>query len=164
MPSNFNIFSSPEAASGHTQGSMSPVAHAEHDHKDCPKSKEEMASIISTIPQTTLGPPPTASGVVDFVTPHETDDQLAALNNCDVNNEMPCHVFPAIPESSRNVTLNDAWERVSKHPQFSECDMDELCALLTAQAKCDGSKPVLEPSSIATVMDKIPQMAQANRK
>jgi len=37
--------------------------------------------------------------------------------------------------------------------------MDELCALLTAQAKCDGSKPVLEPASVNGVMEKIPQLA-----
>ncbi|KZW02125.1 hypothetical protein EXIGLDRAFT_829672 [Exidia glandulosa HHB12029] len=161
---NFNIFS-PENPVGHTAGSMSPVAHTSDpsgEHKDCPKSKEELASRIAVVAPTTLGPPPSSAMAVDFLTPQDREDALASA--CEPGNDLPCHVFPAIPESSKNVTLNDAWERVSKHPQFSECDMDELCALLTAQAKCDGSKPVLEPSSVTSVMDKIPHLASTSRK
>lgn len=175
---NFSVFS-PEH-SGHTHGSMSPVAHTTGDHsadsRECPKSKEEMAARIGT--QSTLGPPALASAAnmeVDFLTPQDREDALAS---CESGNDLPCHVFAAIPESSKNVSLNDAWERVSKHPQFSvslseyvrlllmlfqECDMDQLCELLTAQAKCDGSKPVLEPTTVASVMERIPHMAQSNR-
>ncbi|KAH7104339.1 hypothetical protein BKA62DRAFT_748751 [Auriculariales sp. MPI-PUGE-AT-0066] len=134
----------------------------------CPNSEAEMASRLSGMPQSTLGPPVSAMDIetssqpisATFMTPGEQEDMLSSMVD---TSEEPCHVFPAVQENSKNVTLNDAWERVSKHPQFSECDMDELCALLTAQAKCDGSKPVLEPNAVNGVMEKIPQLAQSRK-
>jgi len=106
-------------------------AGVQGEHTNCPTSQQDLADKIAMSSQSTLGPPvamdiePSHSGSqqpisATFMTPGEEEEMMATMGttSCDGSQDAPCHVFPAVAESNKNVSLNDAWERVSKHPQF----------------------------------------------
>ncbi|KAG8908101.1 hypothetical protein FRB99_000545 [Tulasnella sp. 403] len=47
-------------------------------------------------------------------------------------------------EEKKNMRLKEVWETIKSHPEFEECDMDELCRELSSKVRCDGSMPVMD--------------------
>jgi hypothetical protein len=52
---------------------------------------------------------------------------------------------------------------VRQHPQFGECDIDALCHELSAKARCDGEKPVLERETVEALVPTVLKKTQENR-
>ena len=47
---------------------------------------------------------------------------------------------------------------------LQELDINELCNEFTAKAKCDGSKVVLEPAGIASILNNMSKLVMASSR
>ncbi|KAG8966469.1 hypothetical protein FRC03_011918 [Tulasnella sp. 419] len=87
-------------------------------HNNCPNSVGDVEKIINATPLSTFGPPPGA----------------------------PAPKPQEKPQDPQQLELSQVWQKIKAHPQFEECDMDQLCAELAAKVHCNGgkgSKPVI---------------------
>ena len=81
----------------------------------------------------------------------------------------PSSRFPIIEQSDENIEVLVAWRSITSNPMFKvrqccwtqqpsdeadqDVDMNELISEFTARAKCDGTKIVLEPQSVAHILN-----------
>jgi len=63
--------------------------------------------------------------------------------------------FPPTEKSDRNMDMVPAWRCITSHPDFKNVDMDELCSEFTDKARYDGTKVVLDPQGITSILDKL---------
>jgi len=63
--------------------------------------------------------------------------------------------FPPVEKSDQNVPVLDAWRNITRDPQYKECDIANLCSEFASKARCDGSKVVLEPKGVTSLMESL---------
>jgi len=168
-----NLQSGIESQSTDVQPMDVQSSHGQGSHgSSCPKSKEDMAAQISASGVGTFGPPVATqqSPFISLSTPSADSDALhtdspfsavsKATSESGCTDDLPGRNVGMAEPSPNNVPLTEAWEHVKSHPRFSECDMDELCVMLSAKAKCDGTRKIVEPDTVQHVLSKIPDLAE----
>ncbi|KDR74964.1 hypothetical protein GALMADRAFT_249934 [Galerina marginata CBS 339.88] len=63
--------------------------------------------------------------------------------------------FPKTAISDKNVEVLTAWRSIRAHPKFKDTDINELCSEFTNNARCDGTKVVLEPSGVHSILENL---------
>jgi len=61
--------------------------------------------------------------------------------------------FPKTEQSEKNVEVLSAWRSITSNPQFKDVDINELCTEFTDKARCDGTKVVLEPEGVHSIIE-----------
>ncbi|KAG9005458.1 hypothetical protein FRB94_001543 [Tulasnella sp. JGI-2019a] len=107
------------SAKGNSPSSLANGQHVEGDK--CPNSTQEWAQHVGTQPLSTLG------GQMDVPV-----ISLAQQEQFSMYTE------------AKKMKLKEVWNTIKSHPQFEECDMDELCRELSQKVRCDGSVPVMD--------------------
>ncbi|KAJ7071586.1 hypothetical protein C8F01DRAFT_1217056 [Mycena amicta] len=108
--------------------------------KECPKSKEELRDHISTQGSSVFAP-----------------DVTPSLRKTETSVMCEGSAFPSTQASDKNLEILDAWRTVTSNPQFRDSDIAELCSEFSAKARCDGTKVVLEPHGVRTIIESLTQ-------
>ncbi|KAJ4485468.1 hypothetical protein J3R30DRAFT_1361700 [Lentinula aciculospora] len=160
----------PSYGSPTTSASSSPASHASdplfsgregsssesetgHDDSECPKTKADFIQHIES-----SGP----SSFVDSATNHNFI-QTVSCNPISSEKSSPSFLstvecdgrttFPPVEKSEKNVPVLDAWRNITRDPQYKECDIANLCSEFASKARCDGSKVVLEPQGVTSLIE-----------
>jgi len=48
-----------------------------------------------------------------------------------------------------------AWRTIRADPKFMDADINELCQEFTSKARCDGTKVVLEPQGVNSILESL---------
>ncbi|KAF9512370.1 hypothetical protein BS47DRAFT_1065636 [Hydnum rufescens UP504] len=133
----------------------------EHHEETCPKTKEDAQRLINSSAPSTFGPPV----IVTSPRPSTPLTSPSIATRCPVEGKEAgaharmaalCADLPRTTKKPNQIEIGCAWEKVRQHPRFQECDIDELCSELSAKARCDGSRPVLEESSFNDIVHSLP--------
>jgi AP-1-like factor len=116
--------------------SISPMP--EHNPSKCPKTREEFGAVIAASTPSTFGPPLEPS-------------ELKPISQAECLAKAKCENLPKTTKSKDHIDLRVAYTHMKQHPSLTEEDIDDLCTELTAKAKCDGTRPVLEKSDVMQV-------------
>jgi len=142
-----------------TPESRSP--QEEHREETCPKTIEDAQRLINSSAPSTFGPPV----IVTSPRPSTPLTSASTAIRCPVEGKEAsaharmaalCADLPRTTKRPNQIEIGCAWEKVRQHPRFPECDIDELCSELSAKARCDGSRPVLEESSFNDIVHSLP--------
>jgi len=122
-----------------------------HDDSECPKTKADFHKHIES-----SGPSAFVESsmnhnfiqAVSCATPTSSEKPLAPSVECDGKT-----TFPSVEKSENNVPVLDAWRNITRDPQYKECDIANLCTEFASKARCDGTKVVLEPSGVSSLME-----------
>jgi len=128
------------------------------DGEGCPRTVEDVTRIINNNVPSTFGPPVpvhTSSSPSPSLPRRESDEKDACAH---ARMAALCADLPRTTKKPNQIEIGRAWEKVRQHPHFEECDIDELCNELSAKARCDGSRPVLEESSFNDIVQSLPGM------
>jgi len=83
--------------------------------------------------------------------------------------------FPPTEKNEHNIDVLTAWRNITSHPHFQasvsdhvlrgiqlrlmnplkNVDMNELCSEFTDKARCDGTKVVLNPQGVNSILEKL---------
>jgi len=65
--------------------------------------------------------------------------------------------FPMTEKSDKNIEVLTAWRNITSHPHFkaSNIDINDLCSEFTDKARCDGTKVVLDPQGVNSILEKL---------
>ncbi|KAG6902968.1 hypothetical protein C0995_008541 [Termitomyces sp. Mi166 len=104
---------------------------------DCPKTKGELADRISAAGSSPFAPAPL----------WKTSDAVTGpMISCAGTN------FPKTAKSDQNIEVLSAWRSITSNPRFKDVDINDLCTEFTSKAKCDGTKVVLEPQGVNSIL------------
>ncbi|KAI0271581.1 hypothetical protein BC834DRAFT_967035 [Gloeopeniophorella convolvens] len=145
---------SPPASS--TSATTSPDASSSGAgaHGDtCPKTKAQMEQHIQSQGSSIFAPPPpppqeNETRTQIFKAPAGVDGPMIMCKGA---------TFPMTEKSDNNVEVLTAWRSITSHPQFkaSNVDINELCSEFTDKARCDGTKVVLDPQGVNSIIEKL---------
>jgi len=137
---NFSSTSSPSSSvsdplfdNSRDSSSESDIGHDVHNEQGCPKTKGDLVKRIVE-----AGPSPFA--------PQLRKSSDGAVISCEGTS------FPKTQLSDKNVEVLKAWRTITSNPQFKDVDVNELCTEFTNKARCDGTKVVLEPQGVETIL------------
>lgn len=154
--------SSPSAVGTNSEVNSSAAGHKD-DGDTCPRTVEDVHRMQKAMPPSTFGPPVTIKGSspgsakspLSFGSlPHRENNEkdhasaharMAAL----------CADLPRTAKKPNQIEIGRAWEKIRQHQGFPDCDIDELCNELSAKARCDGSRPVLEEASFNNIVQSL---------
>ncbi|KAG6878329.1 hypothetical protein C0993_008507 [Termitomyces sp. T159_Od127] len=103
----------------------------------CPKTKGELANHISAAGSSPFAPAPL----------RKTSDAAAGpIISCAGTS------FPKTAKSDQNIEVLSAWRSITSNPRFKDVDINDLCTEFTSKAKCDGTKVVLEPQGVNSII------------
>ena len=145
-----------------------------HSSSDCPKTRAQMEQHIQAEGSSIFAPPPPPPP------PQEKEPRTQAFRApAGPNGPMiMCQgaTFPRTEKSEKNIEVLTAWRTITSHPDFkasvsgspysrlglnSWCltlqniDINELCSEFTDKARCDGTKVVLDPQGVNSIMEKL---------
>ncbi|KAJ7674436.1 hypothetical protein B0H17DRAFT_157928, partial [Mycena rosella] len=123
--------------------------------KDCPKTRNELRSVISSSGSSPFAPEQTTSAPASVRKTH--DSVFGPTVMCEGS------AFPQTEQSEKNLEILTAWRTVTSNPEFRDSDLADLCSEFSAKARCDGSKVVLEPQGVRNIIDSL-AMKHASRK
>ncbi|TFK76641.1 hypothetical protein BDN72DRAFT_866549 [Pluteus cervinus] len=159
LPSSVsNLGHTPESGSG-TSSSSSPessisdaplntpidgvsVNGESHDSKKCPKSRSECVQHIENSGPSPFAPPQPMI--------RKASDPAGPIVKCQGSS-----FLPKTEKSDENIEVLAAWRTIMANPKVKEGDINELCTEFTRKARCDGTKVVLEPSTVNSILDTI---------
>ncbi|KAH9938989.1 uncharacterized protein BXZ73DRAFT_44209 [Epithele typhae] len=157
------------AASPHTLAN-SPAGHGEH--KDCPKTKEQLAKAVAEAGQSSFvqsSPAVSPAGGADESPSCEMPFApfLRKASGAEGGGTpfVMCRgsSFPRTAQSDKNVEVLTAWRTITSNPQFKDVDINELCTEFTNKARCDGTKVVLEPEGVHHIIETLAARQAANQ-
>ncbi|KAF6765923.1 hypothetical protein DFP72DRAFT_1213 [Ephemerocybe angulata] len=129
----------------------SPPRHDFEGNGDqCPKTKAELVKRIEE-----SGPSPFAPACSPAVR-KAIDGTMGSMISCEGATS-----FPKTQKNENNIEVLSAWRSITSNPKFKDTDISELCAEFTAKARCDGTKVVLEPSSVETIIESLSKKQQS---
>ncbi|KAG8825384.1 hypothetical protein FRC19_011500 [Serendipita sp. 401] len=148
--------------------------HGAGTGQSCPKTKEEVSHALKAAGMSVFGPSePTTNNN------NNTEDQSNSNTSSNSNAMMedmlsggadvcsstsgPKKPMPMADATKLNLDIGTAWRAVRQHPQFEECDIDELCAELAKKATCDGTSKVIEAQQIMDLVHSIPERAKQRK-
>lgn len=111
-----------------------------HNPDTCPKSKQELQERIHQ-----EGPSPFAPTSLR----KSSDSVLGTMISCAGTN------FPKTAKSDQNIEVLSAWRSIRADPKFKDADIAELCSEFTSKARCDGTKVVLEPQGVSSILQSL---------
>jgi AP-1-like factor len=127
------LFSSPRE-------SMTSDSDAGHDESECPKTKSDLLRKIVETGPSPFGPP---------MPLRKRTDSLGAMITCKGSS------FPKTAKSDQNVEVLSAWRSITSNPNFKDTDINSLCQEFTNKARCDGTKVVLEPQGVHSILESL---------
>jgi AP-1-like factor len=126
-----------------------------HDDSECPKTKADFHKHIESAGPSAFVDPATNNNFLHTMScspfPSSTTEKPPSFLSsveCDKRT-----TFPSVEKSENNVPVLDAWRSITRDPQYKECDIANLCSEFASKARCDGSKVVLEPSGVSSLME-----------
>ncbi|KAF5392563.1 hypothetical protein D9757_002110 [Collybiopsis confluens] len=137
------------------EGSSSE-SEAGHDNSECPKTREELHKHIASQGPSDFVDPTTNNNFLQNIscaplgTSSSDKSGLPFLSSVECDNRT---TFPPVEKSDHNVPVLDAWRNITRDPQYKECDIANLCSEFASKARCDGSKVVLEPRGVTSLME-----------
>jgi len=108
------------------------------ESEECPKTKEEFRTHI------------TSSGSSPFA-----PESTPLLRKTESSVMCEGSAFPQTAASDKNMEILQAWRTVTSTPQFKDSDIAELCSEFSSKARCDGTKVVLEPQGVRSIIDSL---------
>jgi len=134
-----------ESPDGQSPGSRS-------DADTCPKTRAQMEQRIQAEGSSIFAPPP----------PQEKEAQTQISRASAGAGDPPMILrkgatFPPTEKSDHNIDVLTAWQSITSHPHFqaSNVDMNELCSEFKDKARCDGTKVVLNPQGVNSILEKL---------
>ncbi|KAH9964504.1 hypothetical protein BC827DRAFT_1187508 [Russula dissimulans] len=134
-----------------TPSASSPGAGS-HTGGDCPKTRAEMEQRVQSEGSSIFAPPPPPPKEEPrpqiFTAPAGADGPVVMCQGA---------TFPPTEKSENNVEVLTAWRSITSHPHFkaSNIDINELCSDFTDKARCDGTKVVLNPQGVTSILEKL---------
>ncbi|TFK38606.1 hypothetical protein BDQ12DRAFT_94637 [Crucibulum laeve] len=138
-PSSTNsdpMFNSPR---GDSSASDSDSIHG--DGSQCPKTKSDLVKKIAS------------DGLSPFAPTNplrkSSDNVLGTMITCAGSS------FPKTQKSDKNIEVLSAWRSITQNPTFKDVDINHLCSEFTSKARCDGTKVVLEPQGVNSILENL---------
>jgi AP-1-like transcription factor len=168
VPSPSNGPSSNSSPSFESSDGSSPPAGS-GSHRDCPKTRAQMEQHIQASGSSIFAPPPPQEKEpqnLTFKAPAGADGPVVICQGA---------TFPRTEKSDKNIEVLAAWESITSHPHFIASvsnpphtsslvlsslimfmlkDMNELCSAFADKARCDGTKVVLDPQGVTSILEK----------
>ncbi|KAF9480419.1 hypothetical protein BDN70DRAFT_805279 [Pholiota conissans] len=138
-PASSSSSSSPSPL-GAVAGSAFSTATVVHSEETCPKTKKDFEKRIEN-----EGPSPFAPASLR----KSSDAVLGTMIACAGSN------FPKTAKSDKNIEVLSAWRSIRADPKFKDADINELCSEFTSKARCDGTKVVLEPQGVHSILESL---------
>jgi AP-1-like factor len=126
----------------------SPVACSSPSATDmCPKTRAQMEQRIQAEGSSIFAPPPPQEKEQVFKAPAGADGPMIMCKDA---------TFPKTEKSDKNIEVLTAWRSITSHPHFkaSNIDINDLCSEFTDKARCDGTKVVLDPQGVTSILEK----------
>ncbi|KAN0121524.1 hypothetical protein V8E52_003420 [Russula decolorans] len=131
----------------------SPAPGPSSSSGGCPKTRAQMEQRIQAEGSSIFAPPPPQpeeneeQGQV-FRAPAGADGPMIMCKDA---------TFPMTEKSDNNVEVLTAWRNITSHPDFkaSNIDINELCSDFTDKARCDGTRVVLDPQGVNSILEKL---------
>ncbi|KAF8168354.1 hypothetical protein B0H34DRAFT_792972 [Crassisporium funariophilum] len=120
----------------------SPGSDVVHSKDTCPKTKSEYAQHINAQGASPFAP---AGGTIQKTS--SEDNVLGKMITCAGSK------FPSTQKSDSNIEVLSAWRSITSNPKFKDFDLNELCSEFSNKARCDGSKVVLEPQGVHSILE-----------
>ncbi|KAF8807169.1 hypothetical protein BYT27DRAFT_7099823 [Phlegmacium glaucopus] len=70
----------------------------------------------------------------------------------------PCSegaAFPKTIKSDKNIEVLTAWKNITSDPKFKDVDIASLCTEFSKKARCDGTRVVLEPQGVHSILQNL---------
>lgn len=122
-------------------------------HSGCPKTRAQLEQRIEAEGSSIFAPPPPPPQQNEernqvFKAPAGVDGPMIMCKDA---------TFPKTEKSDKNVEVLTAWRSITSHPDFkaSNIDINELCSDFTDKARCDGTKVVLDPQGVNSILEKL---------
>jgi AP-1-like factor len=155
--------SSPSAVGTNSDVNSSAAGNKDDEHGTCPRTIEDVHRLQKTMLPSTFGPPVTVKGssAGSAKSPLSPGSLPQRENNekdhASAHARMAalCADLPRTTKKPNQIEIGRAWEKIRQHQGFEECDIDELCHELSAKARCDGSRPVLEEASFNNIVQSL---------
>ncbi|KAF8499125.1 hypothetical protein F5888DRAFT_1687895 [Russula emetica] len=119
----------------------------------CPKTRAQMEQQIQAEGSSVFAPPPPQPQENEersqvFKAPAGADGPMIMCKDA---------TFPMTEKSDNNIEVLTAWRNITSHPHFkaSNIDINELCSDFTDKARCDGTKVVLDPQGVNSILEKL---------
>jgi len=157
---SFTSVSAPSAVAVVQTTQSTPDEHS----GGCPKTAADVKKMMAGSVPSTFGPPVTTAATspsaVVATTGGNVEARKADEKDACAHARMAalCADLPRTVKKPNQIEIGRAWEKVRQLPSFEQCDIDELCNELSAKARCDGSRPVLEEDSFKDIVRKLPHM------
>ncbi|KAI9445490.1 hypothetical protein H4582DRAFT_1806591 [Lactarius indigo] len=152
-----SVHTSPAASSSNSSppfessDGSSPAAGSRSNADTCPKTRAQMEQQIHAEGSSMFAPPPpqeqeTQSHI--FRAPAGADGPMMVCKGA---------AFPPTEKNEHNIDVVTAWRNITSHPHFraSNVDINELCSEFTDKARCDGTKVVLDPQGVNSILEKL---------
>jgi len=128
-----------------------PIAGSTSNSDTCPKTRAQMEQRIQEEGSSIFAPPPPQEKEAKaqiFKAPAGADGPMIMCKGA---------TFPPTEKNDRNIDVLTAWRSITSHPQFqaSNVDINELCSEFTDKARCDGTKVVLDPQGVNSILEKL---------
>ncbi|KAF4623393.1 hypothetical protein D9613_001582 [Agrocybe pediades] len=150
-------------ASSSSSSSLSPPLHTQHQNgmtprdsprsdsdssihhgSGCPKTKSELGQRIVDSGASPFAPAPPVANLRK-----SSDSVLGTMIACAGSS------FPKTAKSDKNIEVLSAWRTIRADPKFKDADINELCSEFTSKARCDGTKVVLEPQGVNSILESL---------
>ncbi|KAF9042066.1 hypothetical protein BJ165DRAFT_1349276 [Panaeolus papilionaceus] len=116
-------------------------------HNDCPKTKSQCKEAINNTSALACAAPTIRKS---------HDSVLGNMITCAASG-----AFPKTQKSDKNIEVLSAWRSITSNPKFKDADINDLCAEFTSKARCDGTKVVLEPSGVSSILENLARKTTA---
>ncbi|KAG8870579.1 hypothetical protein FRC20_011672, partial [Serendipita sp. 405] len=130
--------------------------HGAGTGQSCPKTKEEVSHALKAAGMSSNSNTSSNSNAM-------MEDMLSGGADVCSSTSGPKKPMPMADATKLNLDIGTAWRAVRQHPQFEECDIDELCAELAKKATCDGTSKVIEAQQIMDLVHSIPERAKQRK-
>jgi len=128
-----------------------PTAGSRSNSDSCPKTRAQMEQHIQAQGSSIFAPPPPQEKEAKsqiFKAPAGADGPMVVCKGA---------TFPPTEKSDRNIDVLTAWRSITSHPHFqaSNVDINELCSEFADKARCDGTKVVLDPQGVSSILESL---------
>lgn len=153
-----------------TEGSSPAPGTSNNPHTDCPITRAQMEKHIQAQGSSIFAPSPPQPEENEersqvFRAPAGADGPMIMCKDA---------TFPMTEKSDKNIEVLTAWRSITSHPNFKasvsnallpmvypltvsnkNIEINELCSDFTDKARCDGTKVVLDPQGVNSILEKL---------
>ncbi|KAH9487173.1 AP-1-like transcription factor yap1 [Psilocybe cubensis] len=112
-----------------------------HSEDTCPRTRKELEKRIASEGASPFAPPVNVR--------KSSDSVLGTMIACSGSS------FPTTAKSDKNIEVLSAWRSIRADPKFKDADINALCSEFTSKARCDGTKVVLEPQGVHSILENL---------